>query len=117
MNEGQTIARRGSLRCILCTVAAMLPLPVMYVLELTTRNLAFRSSGPFQFAMFLLLISIPIIFLVALIMFVRRLARVSLPESGVQQRHVISAGVVAAFHGIYIVGFFLSPWPVAISGM
>ena len=107
----------GSLQCIACTVAALLPLPVMYVLELTTRSLAFRSSGMFQFAMFLLLISIPIIFLVALVMFFRRLSRLSSHESGIQQRHVISAGVVAAFHGTYIVGFFLSPWPVAISGM
>ena len=117
MNESQTTAQQGSLQCIACTVAALLPLPVMYVLELTTRSLAFRSSGMFQFAMFLLLISIPIIFLVALVMFFRRLSRLSSHESGIQQRHVISAGVVAAFHGTYIVGFFLSPWPVAISGM
>ena len=95
----------------------MLPLPVMYVVELTMRNLAFRSSGLFQFAMFLLLVSIPFIFLAALIMFFRWLSRLSSPESDVQQRHVISAGVVAVLHGIYIVGFFLSPWPVAISGM
>ena len=113
----QEFAEGRCLQCIACTVAALLPLPVMYVLELTTRSLAFRSSGMFQFAMFLLLISIPIIFLVALVMFFRRLSRLSSHESGIQQRHVISAGVVAAFHGTYIVGFFLSPWPVAISGM
>jgi uncharacterized membrane protein len=89
----------------------------MYALELTTRSLAFRSSGFFQLAMLLLLVSIPIIFLAALVMFFRRLFRLSSPESGIQQRHVISAGVAAAVHGVYILGFFLSPWPAAISGM
>ena len=117
VNENQTSAQRGSFQCIAYTVAALLPLPVMYALELVTRGLAFRSSGFFQLAMLLLLVSIPIIFLGALVMFFRRLTQLSSPESGIQQRHVISAGVVAAFHGIYIVGFLLSPWPVAISGM
>jgi hypothetical protein len=117
MNESETTDPQSRFRCVVCTVAAVLPMPVMYVLELSTRSLAFRSSGLFQFAMFLLLISIPLIFLVALVLFFCRLSRVSSPESGIQQRHVVSAGVVAAFHGIYITGFLLSPWPVAISGM
>lgn len=105
------------LQCLAFTVAALLPVPVLYVLEVTTRSLALRNSGLFQVVMFLLLVSIPIIFLGALVTFFFRLSRLFSPDSGIQLRHVISAGVVAAFHGIYIVGFFLSPWPVAASGM
>ena len=67
--------------------------------------------------MFLLLSSIPLIFLIALVMFFRRLHFLPSPESGVHPRHVISAGLVAAFHGIYIAGFFLSPWPGSINRM
>jgi hypothetical protein len=72
---------------------------------------AFRGSGFFQFAMLLLPVSIPINFLGALVMFFRRLSPLSSPGSGIQQRHVIPAGVVAAFHGVFMVGFLLGRPP------
>jgi hypothetical protein len=88
---------------------------LLFVSELVTRTPALRGFG--VVIMFLLLISIPVIsFGSAILLFVRYRASSS-PASGLSFRHLLSPAIVLIVHGIYIVGFLLSPWPVAISGM
>ena len=87
----------------------------MFVLDLATRNHAFRSVG--SFAMLVLLVSNPIVFIGAAVILCVRYYHLSSPASGLAFRHLLSPTVVAIVHGIYIVGFIFSPWPVAINGM
>jgi len=101
--------------CTLNTFFCLLPLPAMIVLELFTRDSAFRSFSILVMAA--LLISIPIISLGAVIMFCVRYRQASSVTNGWSFRHLLSPALVLCVHGIYFVGFLLSPWPVAIRGM
>ena len=87
----------------------------MIALELFTRQSAFRSAS--NLVMAVLLISIPVVFLGAAIMLGVRYRQASSPGSGISFRHLLSPAVVLIVHGIYIIGFFLSPWPGAINRM
>ena len=79
----------------------------MIVLEFATRDHTIRDLS--SLVMLVLFVSIPVLFIAAVVMLFVRFCRFATPASGLASRHLFSPATVALVHGIYIVGFLFSP--------